>query len=223
MKNEETLNDQVKREELVSSFSRHAKLSNKYMFGILFCCVVFSMNINPVDKVNMPFIGEIQAEHYYLVSMSLISCLIILFSSSHLMAMRIREYYNKYYEGANNKDYFDLIVEPTIFRVAPISWMIKNKNVFYINKNEGHQTWKKIEIITYLTLKGLIFIVVYLFPILILIITVFQSGIYDFCNSTNIILRIVLIILSILSIFSYIIVWKNSFIFTFRVPRNALK
>ena len=212
--------DKVKRKELVDSFSRHAKLSNKYMFGILFCCITFAMNISPTEAIKLPFVGDITIEYYYLILMILISCLIILFSSAHLMALRIREYYNAHFNKMNDKDYIDLTVEPTVFRMAPIAWMIKNKDIFFINITTANKKWKMFELVIYFVLKVLVFTVAYLFPTIMLIIILSKSGIFSFNNSINFILRLLLISLSVISIISFFIVWKNELIFTFRIFNN---
>ena len=210
----------VKRTELVESFSKHAKLSNKYMLGILFISITIAMNINPSDMVKLPFIGEVLVEYYYLISMAFLSCLIILFSSSHLMALRIREYYNLFFTKTNDKDYIDLVIEPSIFRMAPISWMIKNKSVFFVNKSNVNNVWKKFELVIYFFLKLFVFIVAYLFPAIILILILFKSKILDFGTDTNVIIRLFLISLSFISIVSFGIVWKNEVIFTFKMPKK---
>ena len=194
------------------------------MLGLLFCCVVVAMNINPTDKLKLPFIEEVSTEYYFLVALSLISCLIILFSSSHLMAMRIQTYYYKFYPEPDDKDYFDLAVEPSIFRMAPISWMIRNRKVFFRNIDDANKKWKRFELITYLILKVLVFLILYFFPLVILFKVVVQSDIFNFCNSTSAFIRFPLIVLIILSVISFSIVWKNSFEHTFiKVPKQAFK
>lgn len=220
MTTDQNKGEKVKREELVVSFSKHSKLSNKYMAGLLFCCITFAMNISPTEKIKLPFVGDITIEYYYWISMALISCLIILFSSTHLMALRIREYYCMHFNKINDKDYIDLTVEPTIFRMAPIAWMIKNKNIFFTNIEAVHQNWKKFELIIYFLLKILVFIVAYLFPTVVLIIILWKSGIFDISSSINIIIRILLVSLSVISIISFCIVWKNEIIFTLRMPQK---
>jgi len=221
--NVESPGEQIKRNELVDSFSKHAKLSNKYMLGILFVSVTIAMNLNPSDKINLPFVGEIKIEYYYLISIALLACLIILFSSSHLMALRIREYYNLFFNKNNDKDYIDLVVEPTIFRMAPISWMIKNRNVFFINVDIANNGWKKFELVIYFILKFFVFIIAYLFPVIILSMTLYKSKILNFSTETNLIMRLFLISLTFLSIVSFMIVCKNEVSFIFKMPRKIFK
>ena len=219
MNNKEIIQDDlVAREDLVNSFSKHAKLTNTYMLGILLCCITYAINLTPSEKLVFPFIGEIKYYYFHLISMILISCLIILFSSSHLMGLRIKEYYNKFYNSNKDKDYIDLTVEPTIFRMAPISWMIKNTNSFYINLSDAHHGWKKFELLIYFILKIFVIIITYLFPTIVLIVCIHKSGIYDFCKFQNVILRYFLICLTIVSIMSFCIVWKNEIVAMFRMP-----
>jgi len=216
--------NRIERKDLVESFSRHAKLSNKYILGLLFCCVVVAMNIDPDKTVKLPFIGDVSSEYYFLVSLALMTSLIILFSSSHLMAIRIQTYFYKFYPGPNNKDYFDLSVVPSIFRMAPISWMIKNKDIFFINRNQGNFKWKKIELRVYLLLKVLVLGLLYVFPTVVLIVVIIQSRIFDFYESVDGFIRFPLILMTILSGISFSIVWKNSFVHTFiNVPKEAYK
>ncbi len=217
------IGDYIGRSELVESFSKHAKLSNKYMFGILFVSVTIAMKLNPTDKIELPFVGEVTVELYYLISIALLSCLIILFSSSHLMALRIREYYNLFFDKENDKDYFDLVVEPTIFRMAPISWMIKNRSVFFINRDKENNDWKKIELVVYFVLKLFVFIIAYLFPLVILFIILYKSDVLNFCTDINLIIRLFLISLTVISIISFVIVWINEVSFILKMPRKIFK
>ena len=116
-----------------------------------------------------------------------------------------------------------MTVEPTIFRVGPIAWMIKNKNVFFINIEDSEKKWKKFELIIYFLLKTFVFIVVYLFPTIVLALSLIKADIFNFANDINLILRLLLISLSIISVISFSIVFMNELIFTFRIPRKILK
>lgn len=211
-------NQQVGKTELVNSFSKHAKLSNNYMLGLLLCSVVYVMNTTSTGKIEFPYIGGVEIEHFQLISMIIISCLMILFSSVHLMALRIREYYNLFYNEANDKDYFDLIVEPTIFRMAPISWMIKNRNVFFVNIGNSKDNWKKFELIVYYFLKVIVLLISYVFPATILIKNIILSRIIEFNYSSNLILHLFIICLIITSLISFCIVFVNELTFIFRMP-----
>jgi hypothetical protein len=212
--------EKISRNELVSSFSRHAKLTNLYMFGILLFAIIYAMNMNTTKDLDLPKIGVVNAEYFQIISMFIISSLLILFSSSHLMSLRIREYYNSNYFNSNDKDYFDLSVEPTIFRMAPIAWMIKNINVFFINRSDVDRKWRNIEILVYFILKFMVFLIAYIFPVIILLINVKNVGVLNFSLRMNFFLRIPLIGLFLTSSISFAIVLKNEIIFTFRMPDN---
>jgi hypothetical protein len=217
--------------ELVESFSRHSKLTNKYMIAILVISLIVAMNINPDNNVPLEFFGELKIElkYYYIISLSIISCLILLFSSTQLMALRIRRYYNQLWPEEKDKDYIDLTCEPTIFRVGPVSRMIFNKDIFYFNKNGINKNQFKVQQIVYFVLKMLIYIVTYIFPISILIVLVWKSGIFNFYQSLEIstsfiefLIRSILIILSILSLFSFGLTFVNYWNITRKVALDKI-
>jgi len=168
------------------------------------------MNIESEEEsINLPFINAVDVAYFYIVSLFLLSSLLILFSSSYLMSLRIRVYYKKYYNQANDKDYFVLTVKQTIFRVAPIAWMLKNRDIFHINRKKSSDLWRKYELAIYAMLKLLIFFVAYVFPIYVLFLIVLKSGIFNFSNDINMVFRMLLICLPTISLITVAIVCWN--------------
>lgn len=214
----EMQHEKASRKELVDSFSRHAKLANRYMLGVLLCSITYVANSPITDKIELPFIGKISVEYYHLILLILITCLVILFSSTNLMALRIREYYNIHFNEPNDKDFIDLTVEPTILRMAPIAWMIKNKGIFHFNILESNKTWKKIELGVYFILKFFVFIIVYFFPSIVLINIVLNSEL-PFNKS----LTYFLISLIAISFISFGIVLKNEISYILKMPEILFK
>ena len=211
-------NEKASRKELVDSFSRHAKLANKYMLGILLCSVTYVAN-NPIkDEIELPFVGKISGDYYHLILLILITCLIILFSSANLMALRIREYYNIHFNEPNDKDFIDLTVEPTIFRMAPIAWMIKNKSIFHFNILESNKTWKKVELGVYFILKFFVFVIVYVFPSIVLLKIIFNSKVSFNSSYTYFVICLIAI-----SFISFGIVLKNEIKYILKMPGILFK
>lgn len=204
--------NKISREKLVESFSKHAGLINKYMFWLLILCFTYNLSL---ENTSIPFIiisdkQTVSPQSYHRIWTVLISCAITMFASTYLMALRIRIYYGNHYNEANDRDFFDLTVTPTIFRVAPIAWMSnKNKYVFFFNINATDSKAKKRGKRFYFFLKSLVFLIAYIYPFGVLCYAMYKSVILTDITFIGFFVYIFMLIVFTIAISSFMVVIMN--------------
>ncbi len=178
--------------KLIDGCSSYVKIATNFWLVIaVFSIITVSPTKTEETKIEMPFdLGKFDVINFYPFTFVVLSLLIVCYGSTLSQAIRgrklIQRTVDELKKQKENKDKIDLrdiidvLIYPTLNRVAPIAQILQGDNQFF---TESHNVSKKNRVligIYYLFLKLVITLIMYLFPGYALSLSFKRSNVYKF-------------------------------------------
>jgi len=162
--------------DLSSGYSNHNKFVNTHWFAIAIISILILMpGQESSTAINLPFnIGQVKNTDFYPFAAVLLGLLIISFGSIQIRSVRTKKLIEKVIceikekdgniYGIDLRDIFDSIIEPSIFRLAPIAQFIRGKYQFFHNSENCPKYLKILSTFYFFILKLISYLVIYFLP-----------------------------------------------------------
>jgi len=164
--------------DLAEGASNQIKVSNRIWIGLIVLSIFVILprsHIEGTNLVPLPFgLPSLEVTHFYVVSTLLLSVFIIAFCVAHAQSMRALNLAHLVIDQIGDRtvadsamcqrDLFDILVSPSLARVAPLTQLVSDKYKFSPESCRCTKRWRTLTTLHYVILQTISFVVYYCVP-----------------------------------------------------------
>ena len=164
--------------DLAEAASNQIKIGNRMWIGLIVLSIFVILPRSAIEGTNMvslPFgFPDVDLTHFHFVSILLLSVFIIAFCQAHAQSIRSLKLAHRVLDGIgvrrlanatiHPRDFFDMLVIPSLSRVAPLPQLARGKHQFFPESSECPKYLRLLTTLYYVILQIVSMLVYYCVP-----------------------------------------------------------